>query len=141
MTTKSSRLMGAKGLYEVLAAKSRLETDDVREIQLRVLLALDSAKRSRCPPGLANLLIRHMIMAAAIGSQMRDQSFYKLAQRAYEALYKACMRDTVDLDLTTGEYSIIKRTIALYVNHLPKVERGLFEFASNHATKVLAQGA
>jgi hypothetical protein len=139
MNTRSSRLMGANNLYDVLTAKARLMPDDVREIQLRVLLALDSAKRSRCPPGLANLLIKHMVMAAAIGSQMRDQSFYKLAQRAYEALYNACMRDTQDLDLTTREYTVIKRTIALYLNHLPKVERGLFEFASNHAQKVLAQ--
>jgi hypothetical protein len=140
MKVKSSRLMGVNDIDDLFKAKARLMPDDVSEIQLRVLLALDSAKRSRCPPGLANLLIKHMVMAAAIGSQMRDQSFYNLAQRAYEALYNACMRDTVDLDLTTGEYSVIKRTIALYLNHLPKVERGLFEFASNHAQKVLAQG-
>lgn len=138
MATKSSRLVGAKNFLEVLAAKEKIKPEDVSEIQLRVLIALDAAKRKRCPPSLANFLTKHTIMAAAIGSQMRDQSFYKLCLKGYEALFKASMRDTIDLDLTTGEYTVIRRMIGLYLNHLPRIERGTYEFACNHAQKVLS---
>jgi len=136
---RSSQLVGARTMHEVFEAKAKIKREDADEIALRVLMALDAAKRSECPASLANFLTRHLIMAVAIGSQMKSKSFYNLAMEAYTAMFKASSRDTVLLDFTTGEYSTIRRAIAYYVNYLPNVERGLFSFANNHAQKVLAQ--
>lgn len=136
---RASKLVGAKSMEEVFAAKAKIKQEDVNEISLRLLIAFDAAKRSRCPPSLANFLTKHLIMAIAIGSQMRNQTFSELCKKAYAELYKACMRDTVDLDLTTKEYQTIRRAIVLYVNHLPKVELGLLDFAAAHAEKALGR--
>ncbi len=136
---RSSRLTGATTMEQVFAAKAKIEKADANEIALRVLIALDAAKRSRASPGLANFLTMHLIMAVAIGSQMRDKGFYNLCLKAYEALFKACQRDTVDLDLTTGEYTVIRRAVGYYVNHLPNIELGLLNFAADHAMKTLRQ--
>ncbi|MES2262125.1 MAG: hypothetical protein V4724_26695 [Pseudomonadota bacterium] len=137
MGTRSSRLVGAQTMQEVFAAKAKILPDDAKEIALRVLIALDAAKRSRCSPGLANFLTNHIVMAVAIGSQMRNKTFLNMCTAAYSALFKACQRDTVDLDLTTGEYATIRRAVAYYVNHLPHVEVGLLNFAAEHAARVL----
>ena len=134
---RSSQLAGAKTMEEIFAAKAKIKREDADEIALRVLIALDSAKRAKCSYALANFLTKHMVMAVAIGSQMRDQGFYKLCMEAYTALFKASNRDTIDLDLTTGEYAVIRRAVAYYVNHLPHVELGMLNFASAHAEKVL----
>ena len=139
--TRSSRLTGAQSMEEVFAAKAKIRPEDADEIALRVLIALDAAKRARGSPGLANFLAMHLIMAVAIGSQMRNKSFYDLCRKAYEALFKACQRDTIDLDLTTGEYTVIRRAVGYYVNHLPHVELGLLNFAADHAVKTLHQQA
>ena len=134
---RSSRLIGAKTMEEVFAAKAKIKREDANEIALRVLISLDAAKRSRCPPALANFLTKHLVMAVAIGSQMRNQTFYNLCMKAYTELFKASQRDTVDLDLTTKEYMVIRRAVAHYTNYLPNVEVGLLNFASSHAEKVL----
>ena len=136
---RSSQLVDAKTMDEVFAAKQKIKLDDAKEIALRVLIALDSAKRSSCPPSLANFLTKHLVMAIAIGSQMRNKTFADLCMNAYESLYKASMRDTVLLDLTTKEYQSIRRAIALYVNHLPNVEVGMLNFAATHAEKALTR--
>jgi len=138
---RSSELAGARTYEEVIAAKGKIKREDVDEISLRVLIALDSAKRAQCPASLANFLTKHLVMAVAIGSQMRNKSFYDLSMKAYTALFKASNRDTILLDLTTGEYATIRRAVGYYVNHLPHVELGLFNFASQHAQKVLSQEA
>lgn len=132
-------LASSNSPLKLIAAKQKIERSDADEIALRVLIALDAAKRSRGCPSLANFLTKHLIMAIAIGSQMRNQTFSNLAMNAYEALYKASMRNTIDLDLTTKEYESIKRAIALYVNHLPNVSRGMFDFAALHAQKTLSR--
>lgn len=139
--TRSSRLTGAQTMEQVFAAKAKIKREDADEIALRVLIALDSAKRARCSPGLANFLTMHLIMAMAIGSQMRNQSFYELCRKAYAQLFKASQRDTVDLDLTTGEYTVIRRAVGYYVNHLPHVELGLLNFAADHAVSALRKQA
>lgn len=136
---RSATLVGAQTMEQVFAAKSKIRREDAEEIALRVLIALDTAKRAQCPAGLANFLTRHLVMALAIGSQMRNKGFYELCLKAYTAMFKASQRDTVLLDLTTGEYTTIRRAVAYYVNHLPHVEVGLLNFATEHAVKVLTQ--
>lgn len=136
---KSSQLVGAKTIEEVIAAKGKLLPGDIDELSLRVLIALDTAKRSQCPPGLANFMTMHLIMAVAIGSQQRNKTFQNMCMKAYDALFKASQRPTQLLNLTTGEYSTIRRAVHYYLAHLPHVELGLFTFASNHAISVLKQ--
>jgi hypothetical protein len=136
---RSSRPVGIDTFQRVIAAKGKIAKEDANEISLRVLIALDAAKRSSGSPGLANFLTMHLIMAVAIGSQMKDKRFMNLCMQAYEQLFKASMRDTTDLDLTTGEYTTIRRAIGYYVNHLPNVEIGLLNFAAEHAMKTLRQ--
>lgn len=134
---KSSQLVGAKTFEQVIAAKGKLLPADVAELSLRVLISLDTAKRAACPPALANFMTMHLIMAVAIGSQMRNKTFFDMAMKAYDALFKASQRPTPLLDLTTGEYAAIRRAIKYYLGHLPHVELGLFNFAAQHAVNVL----
>lgn len=134
---RSSRLVGASTVEAVIAAKQKIPPDDVQEICLRVLIAFDAAKRAACPHPLANFLVAHLIMAVAIGSTMKNKTFQNLCMKAYDALYKANLRPTKALDLTTGEYTTIRRALALYLNHLPYVEQGLLNFAAEHAQRTM----
>lgn len=134
--------MGANPKYlanplDVLVAKRLVEPEDVDKIAMLVLISLDAAKRGAAPASLANTLTEQLLTSAAIWSQQGNRPLYDRAVKAWTALRKACARPTQLLDLTTGEYEAIRRSIAYYVRALPKIEVGVLAVAHDKALRQL----
>lgn len=129
----ASNYTGVGDMFDLIAVKQRIDPDDVYSVELAVLLALDAAKRGAAPAPVANTLTEHLATSAAIWSQMGNKPLYTAAAEAWQQLRKACMRETVLLDLTTGEYAAIRKAISYYVRALPKFEVGAFTRAQGIA--------
>lgn len=128
-----ARYSGVGDMFDLIAAKQRIDPDTVDQLATAVLLALDAAKRGAAPPGMANTLTEHLLTSIAIWSQLGSKQQYAVGVKAWNALRKACARPTAFLDLTTGEYSAIRLAISLYVRALPKLEIGTLIAAQGKA--------
>ena len=124
---------GVGDLFDLIAVKQRIEPDIVDQVSLAVLLALDAAHRSAAPAPVANTLTEHLLTSVAIWSQMGNKPLYRAGVEAWQAMVKACARPTALLDLTTGEYAVIRRAISYYVRALPKLELGVLTRAQDKA--------
>ena len=122
---------------DVLAAKQVVGREDADATALVVLIALDAAKRGLAPVHLTNVLTEHLLTAAAVWSQMGNRKLYNEAVIAWQAQCKACARPTALLDLTTGEYAVIRLAIGHYVRALPVLEVGTLAAAHSKATREL----
>lgn len=129
----NGRYTGIADPLELLAAKRLIDADTVDQLALAVLLALDAAKRSAAPASVANTLTEHLLTSAAMWSQMGNKPLYLIAAKAFTELRKACLRPTVLLDLTTGEYAAIRRAISYYLRALPQIEIGVLIAAQGRA--------
>jgi hypothetical protein len=132
----SSGYTGIGDMFDLIAVKQKVDPDDVYNVQMAVLLALDAAKRGAAPAGMANTLTQHLLTSIAIWSQTGNRPLYLAGAKAWDALRKACARPTQLLDLTTGEYAAIRAAISVYVRALPKLEIGVLTRAQQ---KALAQ--
>ncbi len=132
-------MMGAMHInpLALLAAKQLVGQEEGDKTALLVLIALDAAKRGAAPAGLANSLTEHLLTSAAIWSQQGNRPLYDTAVVAWTALLKACARPTALLDLTTGEYGVIRLAISNYVRALPQLEVGALAAGYAKALKQL----
>jgi hypothetical protein len=124
---------GVSNPFDLIAVKQRIDPEIVDQVALAVLLALDAAHRSAAPAPVANTLTEHLLTSVAIWSQMGNKPLYGAGVEAWQALSKACARPTALLDLTTGEYAVIRRAISYYVRALPKLELGVLTRAQDKA--------
>lgn len=124
---------GVGDMFDLIAVKQRIEPEIVDQVVMAVLLALDAAHRRAAPPAVANTLMEHLLTSAAVWSQMGNKPLYLAAVKAWEALTKAFARPTALLDLTTGEYAVIRKAISYYVRALPKLEIGVLTRAQDKA--------
>ncbi|MBY0242953.1 MAG: hypothetical protein K2X55_26955, partial [Burkholderiaceae bacterium] len=127
------RYTGVGDVFDLLAAKQRLDPETVDQVALAVLLALDAAKRAAAPAAVANTLTEHLLTSAAIWSITGNKPLYLVSVRAWDALRKACARPTQLLDLTTGEYAAIRLAVSNYVRALPRIEHGVMVAAQAKA--------
>jgi len=133
----ASKYSGITNAFDLIAVKQRISEEDVFNVSLAVLLALDASKRGLAPAPVANTLTEHLLTSVAIWSQMGNKPLYLAGVKAWEALRKACARPTALLDLTTGEYAAIRIAISHYVRALPLLEIGVFTRAQGRALEQL----
>lgn len=122
----------------LVACKQKVGAEDAALIELPVLIHLDAAKRGQCTNAGVNFLTTHLIIASYIAMRTRSKHFHELVTAAYAALGKASDRPTKLLDLTTGEYQVLRRAIALYLAAMPDVEVGVMAEACAAAEKMMA---
>jgi hypothetical protein len=122
---------------DVLAGKQSVGQEEADKTALLVLIALDAAKRGAAPASLANALTEHLLTSAAIWSQQGNRPLYDKTVLAWGHLRKACARPTALLDLTTGEYAVIRLAISYYVRALPKLEVGVLAAGYEKALRQL----
>lgn len=122
----------------LLTCKQKVGTNDAEEIQLKVLIHFDAAKRGQCTNAGVNFLTTHLIIASYIAMRTRSKRFHELVTAAYAALGKASDRPTKMLDLTTGEYQVMRRALAAYLGAMPDVEIGVMAEACAAAEKMMA---
>lgn len=134
--TRAARLVADP--LRLLVCKQKVGADDAAEIQLKVLLHFDAAKRGQCTNAGVNFLTTHLIIASYLAMRTRSKRFHELVTAAYAALGKASDRPTKLLDLTTTEYQIMRRALALYLDALPDVEIGVMAEACAAAEKMMA---
>lgn len=129
----TSNYVGVGSALDLIALKRCIDADTVDQLALAVLLALDAAKRGAAPAAVANTLTEHLLTSVAIWSQTGNKPLYLAGAKAWQALIKACARPTAMLDLTTGEYAAIRKSISYYVRALPKLEIGVLVHAQSRA--------
>lgn len=122
----------------LIAMKQKVGQADADTIALPLLAHLDGAKRGRGSVGCHQFLTLHLIIAVAIASQIGARKFYDQGVAAYAALEKSAARPTKELDLTTGEYKVIRAAFASYLCALPQLEIATMYKASQHAARVMA---
>ena len=129
----NARYTGATGAFDLIAVKQRIDADTCDQLAMAMLLALDAAKRGAAPAPVANTLTEHLLTSVAVWSQMGNKPLYAAGVKAWDALRKACARPTALLDLTTGEYAAISKSISFYVRALPRLEIGVLVAAQQRA--------
>lgn len=122
---------------EVIAMHQKVGKDDADQIQLPVLIHFDAAKRGQGTADSANFLTKHIVIALILGSKSGNRAFYDLAGHAYDAMHKACERQTEYLDFTTGEYQAMRKWIEAYFKAMPAVSVGMMNYACQEAQKKL----
>lgn len=122
-----------------LAGHQKVGREDTDAIALPVLIHFDAAHRGVGTADSANFLTQHILVALTIGSKSGNRAFYDMAGSAYDALRKACDRQTEYLTLTTGEYRTMKRWIAAYFRVMPSVTVMLMNFAAQNAARILSE--
>lgn len=108
----------------LIAAKNKPDQESVDKIHMIALVALDAAKRGKCPNALANTLTEHLMVGVLMWSRMGNRPLYDRAVAAWTAMGKACQRPTELLDLTTTEYQAIRQALQYYLRAIPQMEVG-----------------
>jgi hypothetical protein len=121
----------------VFGAKQKPDPEAVDKIAMVALVSLDAAKRGAAPAGLADTLTLHVMTGVLLYARMGNRAMYDMGVEAWNALVKACQRDTKLLDLTTGEYQKIRRSMQYYLRALPSVEVGILAAATIEARERL----
>lgn len=122
----------------LLAKKQPVGKEDAADIELRVMLHFDAAKRGLGPAAGHNYLARHLVMAQYMASRLKSQPFHQQVIAAGEALRKAGLRPTKLLDLTTGEHATIAKAFKTYFRALPQFEVGALHEAGKIADKLFS---
>lgn len=107
---------------QIVADKMKMQSAEIDDLALPLLIALDAAKRSKAPHSLSNTLARHLLAATYIMAKIGNKALYTAMADAWVALKTACERPTQLLDLTTKEYQAIRKAISYYLRTLPQIE-------------------
>lgn len=122
----------------LIAAKNKPDQESIDKIHMLTLVALDAAKRGKCPTPLANSLTEHLLVGVLMWSRMGNRPLYDRAVTAWNAMVKACQRPTELLDLTTGEYQAIRHALQYYLRAIPQMEVGKIASLFMEAERKLA---
>lgn len=125
----------------VIAGKNRPDQESIDKIHMVALVALDAAKRGKCPNSLANTLTEHLMVGVLLWARQGNRALYDTAVAAWLAMGKACQRPTDLLDLTTTEYQAIRKAMQYYLRAIPKLEVATLAGAFLEAQKKLSAGA
>lgn len=109
---------------DVLSRKAKLRDDDVDEISLVILVALDAAKRGLAPHSLSNTLCEHLLAAALMWKKVGNKALLDCSQAAWNAMESATNRPGDKLALTTKEYQSLRAAFGYYLRNLAKIEAG-----------------
>lgn len=123
------------GPMEVIQRKAKLAQEDVDEICLVILLALDAAKRGLAPHSLSNTLCEHLFASAILWKTAGNKALMDRAQDAWDAMAKACARPGDKLALTTKEYQALRVAFGYFLRNLGKIEAGKLVDAYGAARK------
>lgn len=123
------------GPLDVISRKTKLLQEDVDEICLVILLALDAAKRGRAPHSMSNTLCEHLLASYALWRKVGNEALAKRAEEAWEALRAACNRPEQMLALTTKEYTALRIAFGYFLRNLGKIEAGKLADAYTLARK------
>lgn len=124
--------------FELIALKQKVGKEYADEVTLFVLCHFDAAKRGQLGGIGYNFISRHLVQAYFIMAKLKDKERMRIMEEAGNAWRKAGDRPTKLLDLTTGEYHLLRGALALYFKTLPKIEVGTYRQACNVADKVMA---
>lgn len=109
-----------------LIGRQKLGQADADKHALIMLLSLDAAKRGQGTGRISNMLCTYMLMAIRIWHLSGKKALYDEAVKGWAALTKACQRPTELLDLTTTEYSALRRALGRFISLLPQIELATF---------------
>lgn len=123
------------GPLQVIEQKQKLRQEDVDEISLTILLALDAAKRGRAPHSLSNTLCEHLLASYTLWRRVGNEALAKRTIEAWDALTTACHRSDPLLALTTKEYSALRIALGYFLRNLGKIEAKNLVFAYTTARK------
>lgn len=125
----------------VVAGKASIPQEDIDDIHLEALIALDAAKRGQATGYLANKLRDHVMTCVVLWRNKGNRALYENAIHAWNALVKAFQRPTQLLDLTTTEYQLIRRSMSYYLRAIPKLEIGVLTASFLEAQRVIKETA
>jgi hypothetical protein len=123
----------------VIAGKQAIPQDDIDDIHMEALIALDAAKRGQATGYLANKLRDHVMTYVVLWRNKGNRTLYLNAVEAWNQLVKAFQRPTDLLDLTTGEYQAIRRSMSYYLRAMPKIEIGVLTASFLEAQRVIKE--
>lgn len=123
--------------FELIALKQRVGAEYTAEVELFVLIRLDAAKRRQLDGVGFNFISHHLVQAQYIMARLKQPDLLKVVLAAGNAWIKAGARDTLFLDLTTGEYKAVCAGLAAYFRILPRIERNTYLQAMNVAEQAM----
>ena len=109
----------------------------VADLSLPLLLHFDACRREKGNIFSCNLLCLHLTTAQVLASVIKNKEFYTVQVDAYNALIKACDRHPKIVDLTTTEYSKLRKALVAYLRLIPKISLRDYRGASEYAGAVL----
>jgi hypothetical protein len=118
-----------------------LGTEAADDLELRLLVCFDAAKRGRCTTGGYDYLMMHLSMAVEIGGRLRLPPLVREAREAGRALHGAGRRPRIFVELTKSEYRAIRSALFGYFAVLPEVELGLLMDAQAVAIELMRAAA
>lgn len=128
----------ARSPLMLIAAKNKPDQESVDKIHMIALIALDAAKRGKCPNSLANAFAEHLMAGVLLWARQGNKSLYDVSTAAWMAMAKACQRPTELLDMTTTEYQAIRKAMQYYLRAIPQLEIGTLTGAFLEAQRKLA---
>lgn len=124
-----------------LIGRQKLGQEAADEYALVIFLSLDAAKRGKATGRMANNLCMYMLTAIRIWHYTGKSTLYADAVKGWDALTAACKRPTELLDLTTGEYTALRRALGRFIALLPQIELATFTDALARADREMSNVA
>lgn len=121
-----------------IAAKTRIDAENVDKISLLVLICLDAANRGQAPNSLLNTLTEHLACAQSLWAGMGNRPMYDRAVKAWQLWCKALNREPDQMmRMTTTEYTAVRLCVSYYLRALPQLEVGRLVMAKTKAEEFL----
>lgn len=120
-----------------LVGKQKVGNEDADAVALPLLIHFDAAKRGQGPAVGQQHLYKHLIMAQLLAAWTKSQVMYDATVKACDALMKASQRPTELLDLSTSEYTAMRKAYGMYLRILPIVEVAMYGRAGDEAERLM----
>lgn len=115
--------------------------DTADDLELRMLVCFDAARRGRCTTGGYDYLMMHLSMAVEVAAHLRLPLLARHAREAAKALHAAGRRPRACVDLTKSEYRALRSALFAYFAVLPQIEIGLLMKAQRAVIQMMLSAA
>jgi hypothetical protein len=128
--------------FMLLAAKTKLQPEEVIDIDLRNMIWLDLLKSNKADDNVCGQITRNLVLTQIIAADKQSRALYDMSCIGIKAFLKAMERkddrDMKFIDLSTDEFKAVKKVLISYGRILPQLDLGSIKGSADRWLEIKA---
>jgi hypothetical protein len=128
--------------FMLIAAKTKLQPEEVVDIDLRNMIWLDLLKSNKADDNVCGQITRNLVLTQIIAADKQSRALYDMSCIGIKAFMKAMIRKEERglsfMDLSTDEFKAVKKVLISYGRILPQLDWGSIKGAADRWLEIKA---